>query len=199
MRESLLKHVPTYKVSLGEDAVMSTYLGEPYVTTSREIAESARSRVLDSSGYGLDPDRLCCYRVAQLALAHSLFQGRYMRRPFSYDSELFRSQMISVLTRPIPPTSFTEVRLNFFPEGDSYATLWQIHQIREHGATLGCFLLNDLQPRAEHAVLMEDFVPILRIFTASLFLSTAWLLDEILRASFSWAGSFWSNRWKNVA
>ena len=53
IRESVLRNVPLYNLKLEQDTEVDSYLDTPYLTSSREIAESASSygMELDPSGY----------------------------------------------------------------------------------------------------------------------------------------------------
>lgn len=178
IRESLLRNVPTYQLNSGQDTVASSHVRAPSVSFSREALERASYEDSERSGAFLDPHKLCCSRLAQLALAYSLFQQRYVVHPISYDREALRA-VINLTSNPsLSPNHFTELCVDFNLSRSFLGLNWTVRKSLTRETTGSCFLLDDLQPRTRHVVLMKDFFPALHICAFPLIIGVVCFFSE---------------------
>lgn len=185
MREALLKNVPIYKMDLEQDIVPKSLLSGLYFRFLLPIDHPVLRHDMFKELLALDPGRLCCSRLAQLGLSHSLFERRDGLAPripqARYDEANFRSSLDAALNRKLSPKYFTKICLKMIWANNQFHAEWLVQESFTREMRRQCFLLDDLRARAEHAMLMYDLIPILQICALPLLGGVACFLVEAVR------------------
>lgn len=166
LRETLLRDVPMYKLKSSTDVAPETFLN---LHRAILTVNSRTSIILRSSE--LDPQKLCCFRVAQLGLSHSLLRKPVSKGPL-LDKEEFMTELRRVMSLKLSPSYLGGTC-------KSYGTVTSggIPKIK---VPKRCFTWKDLRPRGENTVIFEDLVPVLNFFGALISISSMCFIPQRL-------------------
>lgn len=157
LRETLMSNIPMYDLKSTTDVSPEKFL---YVDTA---TLRMNSRILGTlNGLDLDPRSLCCFRVAQLGLSHSVFD-KTLEQETVLHAEKFRSELSRVMSLELSPSYHENVCKSF-----ETVTL-ETNQTRRFPRR--CFTWRDLRPRRDGIVILEDIVPTLILCSAFIALS----------------------------